>query len=178
MRKIAQKILGWKSENTYYDWKKQDRLILKLLEQIGEKRLNEFIETGKIKDLENNHDDMQSYIFNKTINQIIKDFGMRDNDKESIENLEIIASAIYNSNNVDEMNIKSKLYSKDAIDTKISNILFWSYSDIEKKLLIENKEEVIDKLTKFIQSNIPDVNPLYQMNLILESNCSVKVDDI
>ena len=84
----------------------------------------------------------------------------------------------YYSNNVDEMYIKSKLYSKDIIDTKISNILFCSYSDIEKKLLIENKEEVIDKLTKFIQLNIPDVSSLYQMNLIVESNMKVNTDNV
>lgn len=54
MRKIITKLLGWKSENTYYDWKKQNRPIIVFLEKyFSEEDLKEFLATGKISKLEN-----------------------------------------------------------------------------------------------------------------------------
>ena len=49
MRKTITKLLGWKSENTYYDWKKQNRPILNLLEKyFNENDLEEFLKYKKI----------------------------------------------------------------------------------------------------------------------------------
>lgn len=53
MRKIITKLLGWKSENTYYDWKKQNRPIINLLEEyFNKEELQEYIDTGRITRLE------------------------------------------------------------------------------------------------------------------------------
>ena len=163
--------------STYHRWKKENRPIINLIKYFKEEELIEFLETGKISKMESDgiNDDMQSFILNNAIHKLINDFAMKEKNKDSLYDLEVIASAIFNSKDIDEIDEKINLYTKDE---KNAPVLFYYYSDTEKRLLIENKEEVIDKLTKFIQLNIPDVSSHYQMNLIVESNSSVKVDDI
>ena len=51
MRKIISKILG-NTEQSYYRWKEEGRLIIKFLENFQKEELQEFIETGQIKMLE------------------------------------------------------------------------------------------------------------------------------
>ena len=173
---IIEKLFGF-TEATYYNWKKENRPIINLINYFNEEELIEFLETGKISKMENatTNTDMQSFILSNAIHKIINDFAMKEKNLDSLHDLEVIASAIFNSKNIDDIDEKVQIYTKGD---KNAPVLFYYYSDIEKKLLIENKEEVIDKLTKFIQLNIPDVSSLYQMNLIVESNMKVNTDNV
>lgn len=51
MRKIISKILG-NTEQSYYRWKEEGRLIIKFLENFEKEELQELIDTGKIGVLE------------------------------------------------------------------------------------------------------------------------------
>lgn len=51
MRKLISTILG-NTEKSYYRWKEEGRLIIKLLENFEKEELQEFIDTGKINMLE------------------------------------------------------------------------------------------------------------------------------
>jgi len=87
MRKTIKEIMGWKSENTFYDWKKQNRKIISLLEFLGEEKLNEFLATGKIEDCQKNNavekssmDELIIYNVKFKIDALTKDlFGNKKN---------------------------------------------------------------------------------------------------
>ena len=51
MRKIISKILG-NTQQSYYRWKEEGRLIIKFLENFEKEELQEFIDTGRISALE------------------------------------------------------------------------------------------------------------------------------
>jgi hypothetical protein len=53
MREVITKLLSFGSQNTYYQWKKQNRPIIKLLEKyFSKEELEEYLNTGKVEKLE------------------------------------------------------------------------------------------------------------------------------
>lgn len=69
MREVITKLLSFGSQNTYYQWKKQNRPIIKFLEKyFSKEELEEFLNTGKINKLEN----LNSYSFSSWISFLNK----------------------------------------------------------------------------------------------------------
>lgn len=48
---LIEKLFGY-TEATYYNWKREDRPIIKLVQYLGHEAMEEFLETGKIKKYE------------------------------------------------------------------------------------------------------------------------------
>lgn len=69
MREVITKFLSFGSQNTYYQWKKQNRPIIKFFEKyFSKEELEEFLSTGKINKLEN----LNSYSLSSWMNFLKK----------------------------------------------------------------------------------------------------------
>ncbi len=173
MRKNITKLLGWKSENTYYDWKKQNRPILKLLEKyFTDEEINEFLTSGKIEKLEKEENNENENSLTRTL--------LIDNSlytvKEKIKNrlhgtyrvkeiiIEACKSIKNEENNIEYLNAKQRLIDtikgieieinmiiKIKTPKKTEDIFNWikyNISEIEAHTLINNYENIFNSIEK------------------------------
>ena len=70
---LIEKLFGY-TEATYYNWKREDRPIIKLVQYLGQEALEEFLETGKIKKYETSEDNkkLDEFVLYAVIEKIIK----------------------------------------------------------------------------------------------------------
>lgn len=70
---LIEKLFGY-TEATYYNWKREDRPIIKLVQYLGHEAMEEFLETGKIKKYETSEDNekLDEFVLYTVIEKIIK----------------------------------------------------------------------------------------------------------
>lgn len=171
MRKIITKFIGWKSENTYYDWKKQNRPIILFLEKyFEEKDLKEFLETGKISKLETKEIENQKIYSHENVmidNAIYtakdklkrfwgdKWFDVRIGIKKDIKNIikEIkLNNENYSMENSKEILIKYIMGDKmnkpivynENKKTLISNFINEELSEVESYTILEHSDRIFN----------------------------------
>jgi hypothetical protein len=155
MREAITKIFAFGSQNTYYQWKKQDRPIIKLIEKYFSKEdLKEFLETGEISKFENQDKTNDKFeILNTAVIDLVK-FQLKDKIKNYTD------GSFFDWTN--------KMIPKKYLQRILKDL-----SEDKTKFSIENsKESLLDRI-KGLEVSIINKNNQEQISNFIEENLSM-----
>jgi hypothetical protein len=205
-KKIIAKILDVTLKSVY-NWEKEGRPIIRLIERyFEEKDLEEFLTTGRISRLENQtmyDEKMKEFILNTAINHIdskYKDaaledyagypilyFDPQDDGTKKTYIIEIFKEAFAKSTTKEELINLLRRYTEKHISMEPNIQKEENYSvidsldflsDIEIQTLFENKSLVIAKLDNILNEYRKKESSFYMEDMEIEDIGRVKVDDI
>jgi len=160
------------AEGTYYKWKRENRLIIALLEKyFTQSDLEEFIETSKISKFEllKEQELTRQYVANNYINIFLQRIGsIGDNIHESFLDL-YFSVLVYSKNNIQEQTVFKPFSVQKSALLYVSKSNF-KYEDLDYEVIprFEAGVELLDEFecytNQFLQSCIlQDFKPLIQV---------------